>query len=95
MCIKWLDRNQSGEKPRKAERFTMAMMQEKRGQTRLGENDECERYQAIPTVGDWMSIEPGPIEVLVELTWQQQRQRHNTIGTISAAEGCRLKRASW
>lgn len=55
MCINWVDRDELEGKPRKAERFTMAMAHGKISRT-------------IPTVGDWMSVEPKPVEVLVELT---------------------------
>ncbi|KAN0091752.1 hypothetical protein V8E51_017599 [Hyaloscypha variabilis] len=69
MCIVWIDGDALEGKPRKAERITMTMVQEKRGRTRRREskNDDREITHFLPSARDWMSVEPKPVEVLVEL----------------------------
>ncbi|KAL7624936.1 hypothetical protein AAE478_004150 [Parahypoxylon ruwenzoriense] len=67
MCIAWIDEEAASSKARKAERVTMAMMQGWRDYTRMNKDEEKHDILPIPSVKDWMSVEPKPIEVLVEL----------------------------
>jgi hypothetical protein len=69
MCVAWIDGEVLEGKPRKAERITLAMVHEKRDCTRLHkyEDDDRENTYFLPSARDWMSVEPKPVELLVEL----------------------------
>jgi hypothetical protein len=69
MCVAWIDGEVLEGKPRKAERITLAMVHEKRDCTRLHKykDDDRENTYFLPSARDWMSVEPKPVEVLVEL----------------------------
>jgi hypothetical protein len=62
MCINWIDENVVSEQPRRAERFTICMVDGKKSNRR-----DREERQDLYVVERWMSVEPKPIEVLVEL----------------------------
>jgi hypothetical protein len=75
MCVVWIDGNVLEWKPRKAERITMAMVHGKRGRTKRGKTRD-DRITNLPSVGAWMSVEPKPVEMLVELIQQTGLDDH-------------------